>query len=578
MQAIRTTRSIRHLFFLTGLSLGAAACSGLIGEPAEQAPVSDRIPGGQDPGKAPDDPPVDPSNPTPEISPAPAPRVARLTHAQWTNTVQALLQLASPPAAALELRGDPAQSGFIFDNNADALEIDQVLWGAYQRAAAAIASEVTGDPAKLARIVPAAGGDDAQRARAFVTELGRRAHRRPLTPSQIEDYLAIHRAGSGLYEGVPPFEAGVRLVLEAFLQSPYFLYRIEESSAAAGDEIPLDDWEIASRLSYALWNTMPDQTLFDAAAAGELTDPAKLRAIARRMLDDPRAERVVSRFHHQLLDVEKFASIAPAANIHPSGSGRLAAHAARENDLFVIDTFVSGGGLERLLTGTETFVNAELAEIYEVPGTFGDEFVKVSLDPAKRRGLFTQVGFLAANATPQSPDPIHRGVFLTTRIACNPLGAPPANIPPLPPPMGRTNRETVEDHTEQPGSICAGCHSTLINPFGFPFEGYDAAGRVRTEDNGFPLNTRSDPLIGGKRDPVSDAVDLAEKLAESEVVHACYARHWIELTLGRKHHARDAGLMAHLASLSRDGASIKDLLVELVSSPAFVRRSAEELP
>jgi hypothetical protein len=554
----------------------AAGCTGVIGEPP--APIG--TPGSNTearPGGDPSDP-GDPEDPTtPKIEePAPSVRYARLTHAQWANSVKDLLNL--PEAPAIDgLRSDPAQSGFLFDNDADVLEVDQALSSGYQRAAQQLAQTVTQDAALLARLLPQESTDTAARARAFIRTFGKRAHRRPLANAEVEAYFTVYTAGTTLYDGVPAFTAGVRLLIEAFLQSPRFLYRIEQSAIEANGVVPLDGFEIASRLSYFIWNTMPDDSLFQKAEQNELSTKESRNRVAREMLEDPRANELVERFHDRLLNLQKLASIAPAPAVY-SGSNRLAEYAKEESRLFIRDVFATEGGLTKLLTSSETFANAELAEIYGLSGSFGEELVPVSLDPSKRRGIFTQVGFLAANATSVQSDPIHRGVFLTKQIACNPLGAPPANIPPLPPPEGRTNRETVASHTETPGSVCAGCHATLINPFGYPFEGYDAVGRTRTEDSGFAVDTTAAPLIGGKNVPVSDAVQLAEELAKSDAVHACYSKHWIELAFGRSDHESDAAIIENLAAASKNGGSIKDLIAAIASSRAFSNRGVEELP
>jgi hypothetical protein len=177
------------------------------------------------------------------------------------------------------------------------------------------------------------------------------------------------------------------------------------------------------------------------------------------------------------------------------------------------------------------------------------------------------------------PDPIHRGVFLAKRIVCARIGVPPGDIPPLPPPEGRTNRETVEEHTEKDGTVCASCHAAIINPLGFPFEHYDAVGAYRAEDNGHPVDAASMPSIGGKEVAVNDALDLASALADSRVVHECYARHWLEFAYGRAQSPLDASIVARLGEASADGAlSIKELIVGLVKTEAFLTRSAEELP
>jgi hypothetical protein len=413
----------------------------------------------------------------------------------------------------------------------------------------------------------------------FVREFGRRAHRRPLEDDEVAEYMVLFDAGDALDPDFGPFEAGVRLVLEGFLQSPYFLYRIEWSEDAEHNRIPLEGYEVASRMSYLLWNTMPDDELLDAAGAGELDDPDGVMAQAYRMLDDPRAEDTLARFHFQLLDVGRFASIAPSAAYFPEAPANLGELARRENDLFIRHVLGSGfeGGWTDLLTLPETFVNEDLAGIYGVDGDFGDEMAHVTLDPSQRRGLFTQVGFLAANATSVLSDPIHRGVFLAERIACLHIAAPPDDLPSLQPQEGATNREVIESITEEPGTVCATCHTPIINPFGFPFENFNAIGAWQTEDNGQPVDTSASPLVDDEPVPVDDALDLIDRLADSRTVHECYVQHWIEYAFGRSSVPQDTALIERLGEASLGQASVRTLLADLVASPAFMTRSREEL-
>ena len=474
---------------------------GVAGSGAPGGAIGGAGPGGAIPGQG-----------SAEERPAPTTRAARLTHAQWENSVRDLFHLAGDAAFSSLLRSDPVQSGFAFDNNSLTLEVDEALWSGYQRAAAEVASFVTSDPARLAKIAPPAGGDESARARALASELGLRAHRRPLGEDELGEYLALFAMAPALYDGLTPFQAGARILIEALLQSPHFLYRVEASADEAGGLIALGDYEIASRLSYTLWNTMPDDALFAVAASSTLRDTAEVERQARRMLGDPRAQEVVEHFHAQLFETERFDDVRPSPAFYPDAPAELGTLAATEQALFVRDlVFEQHGSYADLLTSTDTFVNAELARVYGLGGSFGSSFVKAALDPAQRRGILTHVGFLAANASSVNPDPIHRGVFIARRIACMALAAPPADVPPLPEPDGRTNRETVEQHTQRPDTICANCHATIINPLGFPFESFDAIGQLRSEDGGQPVDTRSDALIGSTRVQVANALELAER-------------------------------------------------------------------
>jgi len=348
---------------------------------------------------------------------------------------------------------------------------------------------------------------------------------------------------------------------------------VESSARVKDGAIPLDGYETASRLSYALWDTMPDATLLQAAAAGELTSAAAVSAQARRLLDSPRAEPVLEHLHYQLLNVERYRGITRFPE------EMLPDMAAEENRRFVQHViFTRNGSLADLLTSTETFANKTLADLYGLTGQFGDEYQLVDLDPQQRSGFLTQIGFLASNANSGVSDPIHRGVFLARRMACINVPMPPPNIPPLPAANGRTNRETVTAHTEVPGSVCVGCHGAFINPFGFPFEYYDGLGRYRTEDNGQPVDGATSPALS-EAPHVSNAIELTQALATSKQVHECYARHLFEFAFGRLTSADDEALIQQVAVSSKDqGTSIRELEAMLVSSPAFLSRILEKSP
>jgi hypothetical protein len=510
--------------------------------------------------------------------PASTTRFFRLTHAQWENTVQDLLQLPEPTGLSSEFRADPFVGGFIFDNNALSLEVDQTLWAGYQRAAVAVAEMVAADPTIIAAIAPA-NADETARAQEFVATFGLRAFRRPLTDTELASYVTLFQRGPELFEDTTGFEAGVRLVLEGMLQSPHFLYRVEDSEEIVGDVIPLDSWEIASRLSYFLWNTMPDDSLLAAAAADELLGAEGVRTQALRMIESPRAEAVVERFHHQLLQVDRFAAADPSPAFYPDAPENLGLLATEEHRQFLRHAvFEQDGSWGDLLTSTETFVNAELAAIYDLPGEFGADFTRVDLDPTQRRGLFTQIGFLVANSTSAHPDPIHRGVFMAKHVACHTIAAPPDEIPPVPAPdETQTNREAVVALTEVAGSECVGCHSALINPFGFAFENYDSTGAFRTMDNDKPVDATGSVLLSDGAVPVSNAVDLAQALAGDARVHECYAQHWMEFAMARPHQDTDEPLTTRLATESIEDLSVKELLIELTVSRPFLTRATEEM-
>lgn len=512
--------------------------------------------------------------------PSTSTRFRRLTHSQWEKTIADLFFLDEETELTTEFRSDPRQSGYLFEGNGEALEIDPTLWSAYQRAASQIAERVTNDSADLSAIMPANADSesDEQRAESFIIEFGARAFRRPLQKDEVQSYMALYQAGLSSYADQSGFSGGIRLVLEGMLQSPHFLYLVESSTAEVDGLIPLNGHERAVRLSYFLWGTMPDAELFAAAADGSLDTEAGVRAQAQRMLRDERARDVFVHFFDKVLDVERYEAIAPSDNLFPDVTDKLSEFAMEETRQFVErEMFEGSGTLRDLLLSTTTYVNSDLADIYGLDGTYGADFVEAALDPAERSGVLTQIGFLAAHATSRDPDPIHRGVFVAKRLSCLTKSAPPDNVPPLPDPEGKSNRQLVEEHTEAPGTSCRNCHSVWINDFGFPFESYDAVGGYRTMDGDHPVDPSGNPPIDGEEVQVGNARDLSSALADSEQYHECMAGHLIAFAQARPDTDDDQAIIEGLGELSRkDAVPFEQLMEEMAVAVSFLNRAVEE--
>ncbi|XXX74382.1 DUF1592 domain-containing protein [Sorangium sp. So ce134] len=513
---------------------------------------------------------------------ASAPEVAersmfpRLSHAQWENTVRDLLRLDDRPGLSASFTTDPL--GGVFDNNETALQVTPGLWSDYQRAAEELAAMVADDQGTLARIVPAdLPAEPEARAQAFVERFGERAFRRPLTGGERDAYLALFHRGKELFEGEDPFAAGVRAALEAFLQSPHFVYRVERGAGPAKNGlVPLSGHEIATKLAYLFWNTMPDDDLLAAAKAGELSTPQAVRAYAERMLEDPRAREVIGSFHRQAYDFDHYHDLNKDQTLYPEFVPEMGDDMEREAELFVEHiVFDKEGGLTDLLTDRTAFVNDHLAKVYGVEGQFSNEFKQVELDEAERAGLLTRLGFLASKATARQPDSIHRGVFVNLRVICAALPPPPDNATSLPPGEHATNRERVEAHTGK-GTCGASCHGTMINPAGFAFEHYDAIGKYRTTDNGMPVNAADVYRLGGAPRSYANAIEFSRVLAESSEAHACYAKRWVEFAHGRSTGDKDRNLIRQLGEASHGGASTKELILQIVSSTTFLARVPAE--
>lgn len=501
-------------------------------------------------------------------------RYPRLSHVQWENTVQDLFGLPAPTGYSKLFIGDPISGGF--DNNSEALKVGATLWTDYQRGAELVAELVAADPAVLAKIAPPIDGDSDTQALAFITSFGRRAYRRPLTPDELTRHLEIFNLGVATPGELEAFPAGVRLVVQSMLQSPFFLYRVETTDTDDGTgKIRLSGHELASKLSYMLWNTMPDDELFTAADADLLADAAGVAAQATRMLEDPRAHDMIASFHYQLLAVDHYSDVYKDPVKFPGFDPAMNSAMAQETMMFIDEViFKQNGDLATLLTAPYTFVNAALAPLYGVQGQFGDDFVKVDLDPSQRAGLLTQVGFLASNAGAFENDPIHRGVFMNLQLLCSELPPPPNVVPPLPPPVdGESLRERITRHTGK-GTCGEGCHGYLINPIGFAFENYDPLGRWQTVDAGKPVNAADEFIFGDEAKKYDGAVELAQLMADSDEAHRCYVGHLLEYGYARTPQKADRALIQKISDGSRAGThSIKQVILELTQSDAFLNRA-----
>jgi hypothetical protein len=505
-------------------------------------------------------------------------RFPRLSHAQWESSVRDALRLSTPLGLSSGFVAEPLRG--TFDTNGSMLSVSADLFRDYQAAAEALAATVASDPALLAAIAPAGGGSTSERAARFVTEFGLRAFRRPLTDPEVARVVALFERGAALINSGDAFADGVELALSYFFQAPHFLYRAELSSALMDGRIALSPYEVAARLSYALTNTMPDDALFAAAEGGALATRDGAREHARRLLSSPAGHATVADFHVQLLNMREYEVIAKDEAEFPQFAEGAAADLTQEAVRFVDDViFQQDRGLVELLTAPYTFGNARIAALYNVRspvrnGDPSDAFARLELDPSQRAGLLTQIGFLAANGEGATPNIIMRGVHIARKVLCADLPPPPANVPPLPElAPTSTNRQRVEELTK--GAPCNACHTTIINPLGFALEELDGVGRHRTQDNGHTIDATGSYVLDGKSVSFDGAVDLVQRIADSQQAHDCYSRHWVEYLYGREvdmASAADRGLVEQAGSLSNSDASVGELLVNLIATDAFLTR------
>jgi hypothetical protein len=375
------------------------------------------------------------------------------------------------------------------------------------------------------------------------------------------------------------YSAGVGLVLEAMLQSPQFLYRVEATQAATPETgaVALGGYEIASRLSYFLWNSMPDEQLFAAAESQQLAVPEQIEAQARRMLESPKARAMVKDFYRQWLNLDRFDGLArDTAEPQLDAQGLL--EGWRQSLLSFVDFVYWGGSgtMQELFSSDLIFVNQDLAQLYGVQAPTEDHLSGVP-QTGTRAGLLTQPALMAMLSHADQSSPIQRGVFVRAQLLCDPPQPPPPTVdnnPPDPDPA-LTTRERFAVHTESP--VCAACHQ-LIDPLGFGLENYDQFGRFRSEENLLPIDTSGaivaspDPTIDG---PFSTPLELAERLAGSATVRDCLATHWYRFAMGRVEQQADScSLDQAKRDFKESDGNLKELLVALTLTDAFRYRPA----
>jgi hypothetical protein len=412
---------------------------------------------------------------------------------------------------------------------------------------------------------------DATCASSFIDHFGARAFRRPLAADEKARYVSLFTNAAGT---TATFSDGIRLVVEAFLQSPNFLYHVEadQTPQPAGALVALDSYQLAARLSFFLWGSVPDDPLMAAAAAGGLGDPTALRAQVTRMLAAPRAHDAIATFHTQWLDLGKLPATTKDPALYPQFSPALRDAMQAETVAFVDDVIRSGDGrLETLLTAPYSILDGGLFDLYGVArpaGTTGP--VRVQLDPSKRAGVLTQASFLATHAHENQTSPVARGVAILRNVMCVGLPDPPANVnnaPPDPAP-GATTRQRFAAHESV--ASCAACHK-LIDGIGLGFEAYDAVGALRTMDAGQPVDSSGNimgaPEIDG---PFVGAVQLAQKLAGAEQVQQCVARQWFRFALGRLEDGSDGcSLQGAFNAFDASKHDVRQLLAAIATSDAF---------
>ena len=482
-------------------------------------------------------------------------RLSRLTRTQLDHTLRDLLGVTGNPSSSLT----PDQSVGPFASNALAVPTDLIVQQ-HQELAAKVALGVQSRQAEIAGCDLATGDDCVRK---FVTNFGLKAYRRPLLAEEVDAYATLFGVAQNPADGF-------RLVLEAMLQSPFFLYHADVGTTGTPAETPvsLTSYELAARLSYFLWDSMPDQTLFDLAAAGGLDDEAVLAAQVTRMLADSKAKDAVPLFHLQWLDI----GATQLGSLASSKPDLVDAMLAETTD-FANAVVLSGDGLmSTLFTAPYSYPRGELFGLYGVdqPSNF-KAGTQVMLDATKRGGVLTQPGFLVKHYRGDAEGSVvHRGIAIRENLLCTPIDPPPpdVNATALPPADGTTARDRFKAHET---GTCAGCHAQM-DPIGLAFENFDGLGRYRTLDGGVTIDATGELLDAGDdlAGKFNGVVELGKKLADSRTVADCLANQWFRFALGRIESADDAcSLRSVHERFAESKFNVRELITATVLSDAF---------
>jgi hypothetical protein len=479
-----------------------------------------------------------------------------LTRLEYDSTVRDLLGDSTAPGVSTF---PPDEETLGYDDFSDTQAVSPLLAERYLDAAEALAA--TADPRALAHC----GATDADHdcLIGLLGDFAARAWRRPITPDERDALIALFQQRRLEDDS----DSAFRTVIVALLTAPQFLYRLETQGSGTR---ALDPYEQASRLSYFLYGSMPDDALLAAAASDELATADQLEAQATRMLKDPRAAEAIARFGREWLGVAHLLEL-PKANDLYTDYQPLAPKLQLETDLFVQWVFLEGGTADQLLDGNFTFADADLAGFYGLPAPSGGAFGKVDTTGTLRTGVLTQGSLLSAWSKEDQTSPVLRGKLVRTRFLCQEPPPPPGNVPnDLAPVTDGTTRDRFEAHLTDPS--CSGCHQ-LLDPVGFGLERYDAEGHYRLEENGDlvrddgNLINSGDPALDG---PFVGAVPLSQKIAQSPAYRSCLVKQTFRYAFGRPEGDSDTAQLAAIGDpFTASGYRLDRLLLSIVRSDAF---------
>jgi uncharacterized protein DUF1592/uncharacterized protein DUF1588/uncharacterized protein DUF1595/uncharacterized protein DUF1587/uncharacterized protein DUF1585 len=492
----------------------------------------------------------------------------RLTRAQFGNALHDLLGV---DVNTSELAPDSWDGDFAVIG-ASAVITSENGVEQYQAAIEGALSTVFADSAKRAQLLgctPTGSSTDAC-LRGFLGTLGRRAWRRPLETVELEQLVSVAALASTTLGSALD---GAHWATVALLASPNFLYRPELGADGADGVRRLTDYEVASRLSFLLWNTVPDLALLDAAASGALSTAQGLRAQVDRMLDTQNGRQSIGDFAEQYMRLDRIGTQAKDSLLFPEYDSALQSAMVRDmRGTWEAVAFEEQQSALSLFTTRKVIANAALAKLYglDSSGLDAKTFKVLSLpEDGPRSGILGKAAFLSQFANQKEGSPTLRGKFLRGALMCAPIPPPPADVSPtfddLPVDQAMTKRQRLEEHRTKPA--CAGCHSRM-DPLGLPLENFDAIGRFRTTDHGLPIDS-SGELDGTN---VADARALGVAMSSSVEIANCLVRNYYAYASGHVARPVDESVLNELTvSFQASGFKLKELVVGIVTHPAFSR-------
>lgn len=498
--------------------------------------------------------------------------VVRLTSAEYNNTLRDLV----PGGAALPKQELPLENEIDgFSNNVRAQTASPALVEAYEEGARAAAAKAVAQINELVTCRPTGAEQEKTCGGTFIDTFGARAFRRPLTADE-STRLKTFFAGVHTTHG---YLAAIETTVAAMLQMPQFLFRTELAGKPDDGAVALTGYEIASRLSYLFWDTMPDAELFAAAKDGKLDTADGVARAAERLMADPRARTVVADFHRQWLDMARIENRAAkkSTSAFPAFTPALGTSMTAATRRFLERIFWDDGArLGALLTDPQAEADKTLAPLYDA-NVAGAGLETVALDDTKRVGLLGQAGVMAGLAHEGLHSPVLRGVFVLSRLLCaEPNPAPPDANTTLPTPPEGSDIKTTRERFEKLHEVgsCKGCHE-IIDGVGFAYEAFDGMGRFRTQENGVDVKTQTAVVGTSDMDATYEgAVPLAQALAKSEQVHQCVVTEWFRYAFSRTPTEEDGCTIVPLTdAFLASGGDMKSLVMELVRSDAFRYRS-----